>query len=79
VLVDYDIFVNVPPLDARDSESLQTLYDAADLDFRLRSGSAAIDRAMILPGITDGFNGQGPDLGALEFGATAPIYGPRPQ
>ena len=46
VLVDYDIFVNVPPLDARDSESLQTLYDAADLDFRLRSGSAAIDRAM---------------------------------
>ena len=79
VLVDYDIFVNVPPLDARDNESLQTLYDAADLDFRLRSGSAAIDRATVLPGITDGFNGQAPDLGALEFGADAPIYGPRPQ
>ena len=78
VLVDYDIFVNVPPLDARDSESLQTLYNAADLDFRLRSGSAAIDRAAILPSITDGFNGQAPDLGALEFGADTPVYGPRP-
>ena len=78
VLVDYDIFVNVPPLDARDSKSLQTLYNAADLDFRLRSGSAAIDRGAILPGITDDFNGEAPDLGALEFGADTPIYGPRP-
>jgi hypothetical protein len=78
VLVDYDIFVNVPPLDARDSKSLQTLYNAADLDFRLRSGSAAIDRGAILPGITDDFNGDAPDLGALEFGADTPIYGPRP-
>ena len=78
VLVDYDIFVNVPPLDARDSKSLQTLYNADDLDFRLRRGSAAIDRAAILPGITDGFNGEAPDLGALEFGADTPVYGPRP-
>ena len=78
VLVDYDIFVNVPALDARDSTSVQVLYDAADLDFRLRGGSAAIDRGTILPGVTDDFNGRAPDLGALEFGAPLPIYGPRP-
>ena len=31
-----------------------------------------------LPNVTDGFTGQAPDLGALEFGQTPPHYGPRP-
>jgi len=78
VIVDYDVFVNVPRLDAQDLKNVQTLYKAADFDFRLKPGSAAIDRGMILPNITDGFSGAAPDLGALELGQTPPHYGPRP-
>jgi hypothetical protein len=78
VLVDYDVFVNVPPLDAQDRDTVQRLYAAADFDFRLRSGSAAVDRGTVLAGITDGFQGRAPDLGALEQGAPVPVYGPRP-
>jgi hypothetical protein len=42
------------------------------------AGAAAIDAGTILPGITDGFAGKAPDLGALEFGTMLPTYGPRP-
>ena len=77
VLVDYDIFMNVPPLDARDVSTLQNLYNADDLDFRLRRGSAAVDKGVVLPTVTDGYAGAAPDLGALELGATPPHYGPR--
>ena len=73
----YDVFVNVPPLDARDVSTLQNLYDLEELDFRLRSGSAAVDRGMLLPTVTDGFTGSAPDLGALEVGGVVPHYGPR--
>src|SRR5258708_34821452 len=76
--VDYDIFVNVPRLDAKDLKKVQKLYKAEDLDFRLKAGSAAIDRGVTLPNVTDNFSGQAPDLGALEFGQTPPHYGPRP-
>lgn len=78
VEVGYDVFVNVPALDARDVSTLQTVYDADDLDFRLRTGSAAVDRGIALPTVTDGFTGSAPDLGALEVGVAAPHYGPRP-
>ena len=77
VLVDYGVFVNVPALDARDSASLQTLYDANDFDFRLRPGSTPIDRGMELPGVTNNFTGSAPDLGALEYDTPLPVYGPR--
>ena len=77
VEVGYDVFVNVPALDARDVSTLQAVYDADDLDFRLRPGSAAVDRGMVLPTVTDGFTGSAPDLGALEVGVAAPHYGPR--
>jgi len=30
-----------------------------------------------LPNITDGFLGKAPDLGAYEYGAPLPHYGPR--
>ncbi len=60
--VGYDVFVNVPALDARDVSALQHVYDADDLDFRLRPGSAAVDRGMVLPTVTDGFTGSAPDL-----------------
>ena len=77
MLVDYDIFVNVPRLDAKDLEKVQRLYRAENVDFRLKPGSAAVDRGMALPNITDGFSGQAPDLGALELGQPLPTYGPR--
>jgi hypothetical protein len=77
VVVDYDVFVNVPRLDAQDLKNVQKLYKAEDFDFRLKPGSAAIDRGMILPNVTDGFSGAAPDLGALELGQTPPHYGPR--
>ncbi|HEY8519910.1 MAG TPA: hypothetical protein VIN61_07515 [Gammaproteobacteria bacterium] len=77
VLVDYDVFVNVPRLDASDPATLQRVLDAADYDFRLRRGSAAVDRGVVLPNVTDGYAGRAPDLGAIELGAEPPRYGPR--
>jgi hypothetical protein len=79
VLVDYDIFMNVPRLDAQQADSVQKLYRAEDVDFRLKPGAAAVDRGVALPNITDGFAGRAPDLGALEVGQRPPHYGPRPQ
>ena len=78
ILVDYDVFVNVPRLDAQDVATLQNLYDAANLDFRLRAGAVAVDKGTYLPNVTDDFTGLGPDLGALEAGRDVPHYGPRP-
>jgi hypothetical protein len=77
VLVDYDVFENVPPLDARDLQRVQRVYDARTLDFRLRPSSAAVDHGVAIPNVTDGFNGGAPDLGALEVGKALPVYGPR--
>jgi hypothetical protein len=77
ILVDYDIFMNVRRLDAQDIASLQKIYKAEDFDFRLKPGSAAVDRGVVLPNVTDGFAGRAPDLGALESGGTVPHYGPR--
>lgn len=77
VAVDYDVFVNVPRLDAKDLKKVQTVYKAEEFDFRLKSDSAAIDRGAALPNVTDGFAGRAPDLGALEFGQAPPHYGPR--
>jgi hypothetical protein len=76
--LDYDIFVNVKRLDAKDLKAVQNVYKAEDFDFRLKSGAAAIDRGVALPNITDGHAGAAPDLGALEFGQPPPHYGPRP-
>ena len=78
VTVDYDVFMAVPKLDARDLATVQRLYNGKSLDFRLRPGSAAVDRGVALPGITEGFAGAAPDLGALEVGQPLPVYGPRP-
>jgi hypothetical protein len=70
--------MNVRRLDAQDISTLQKLYKAEDFDFRLKPGSAAVDRGVVLPTVTDGFSGRAPDLGALEIGAPVPHYGPRP-
>jgi hypothetical protein len=78
VILDYDVFRNVSRLDAQDIKTVQKLYNAADLDFSLSPGSAAIDHGVVLPNVTDGFAGDAPDLGALEAGQAPPHYGPRP-
>ena len=77
VTVDYDVFVNVPRLDAKDLESVQKVYTAEGLDFRLKAGSAAVDRGVAIANVTEGFTGRAPDLGALEFGQPLTTYGPR--
>jgi hypothetical protein len=77
VLVDYDSFVNVPRLDAQDRRSVQTVYKPEGLDFRLKPGSAPIDRGVVLPNVADDFSGRAPDLGALELDKPLPHYGPR--
>ena len=78
VLVDYDIFVKVPQLNAQDFSTIQKIYDAKDLDFSLKPGSAAEDKGVVLPNVNEDFLGAAPDLGALERGRPAPHYGPRP-
>jgi hypothetical protein len=77
--VDYDIFVNVPRLDAQDAATIQKIYKAEQLDFRLKPTAAPVDRGVVLANVTDGFAGRAPDIGALEAGAPAPRYGPRPE
>ena len=77
ILLDYDVFEHVPMLDAKDMKTLQKLYDAKDLDFRLKPGSSAVDRGAVIPNVTDGYTGTAPDLGALELGQSVPHYGPR--
>ncbi|MBN1341948.1 MAG: right-handed parallel beta-helix repeat-containing protein [Phycisphaerae bacterium] len=44
------------------------LVNPNELDFRPRSGSPLIDAGREIPGITDGFKGKAPDIGAYEFG-----------
>jgi hypothetical protein len=41
---------------------------AVDRDGSPVAGSAAIDAGVVIPGITDGFQGKAPDRGAYEFG-----------
>jgi hypothetical protein len=54
-----------------------TISFSTNLYLRLKSGSSAIDAGVTIPNIVESFQGKAPDLGALEFGAPLPIYGPR--
>jgi hypothetical protein len=56
---------------------IQNLYKSEDFDFRLKPGSAVVDKGIVIPQVTDGFTGAAPDLGALEVGQPLPHYGPR--
>jgi hypothetical protein len=47
-------------------------------DVTLDVAANAIDRGVVLPNVTDGFTGAAPDLGALERGCPAPVFGVRP-
>ncbi len=73
VLVDFNVFRKVSAPDPNDP---QRLVKPEDYDFTLARGSAAIDKGVVLPNITDGFTGRAPDLGAFEYGQPVPHYGP---
>jgi hypothetical protein len=72
--VDYSVFVKAAAPDFADPTHV---YKPDDVDLRLAPRSKAIDAGVVLPGITDGFAGKQPDLGAYELGAEPPHYGPR--
>ena len=55
----------------------QNFVDAGAGDFRLIEASPAINAGVVIPGITDGYVGDAPDIGAYEFGVNAP-YPVRP-
>ena len=73
-LVDFDVFMDAPMPDFSDPTRV---VDVDSVDLRLRKGAVAIDAGIELPSITDGFLGSAPDLGAYEYGAPLPHYGPR--
>jgi hypothetical protein len=72
--VAYDIFEN---LKAPDPSKPGFVYHASDFDFSLKPGSAAVDTGKKIPGVNDDFTGKAPDLGAVELGNAATVYGPR--
>jgi hypothetical protein len=72
--LDYSVFVNAAAPDFTDPTKLVA---PTDVDLRLRPRSRAVDAGTELPGITDGFTGRAPDLGAYEQGVEPPHYGPR--
>ena len=73
------MFESLRPPATPDSSRPGRPYDAVDLNFRLRSGSKAVDAGVRLPNVNDGFAGAAPDLGAYELGQPPPVYGPRGQ
>lgn len=77
ILVDLSMFQNVKQLDGKDFGTIQRLYKADDFDFRLKPGSAPVDKGLMIPNVTDDYSGAAPDLGALEVGQAVPHYGPR--
>jgi hypothetical protein len=54
---NYDPLINNPNYVDEDAQ-----------DFRLTANSAARDKGSVLAGVTDGYEGEAPDLGALEYG-----------
>jgi hypothetical protein len=74
--IDYSVFVDAAP---PDFTTPGRLYSPDEVDLRLRPGSRAVDAGVVLPGVTDGFHGAAPDLGAYEYGDELPHYGPRPK
>lgn len=49
--------------------------DIRKMDFTLDEKSSAVDAGAEIPGVTSGFKGKAPDIGAWESGAKPPKYG----
>lgn len=72
--VDFDIFKKMTP---PDPSKRHAVYHAKDLDFSLVADGAAVDAGTVIPTVNEDFEGNAPDLGALEVGRPQPHYGPR--
>jgi hypothetical protein len=72
--VDYDIFENLRPPDAAKPHAV---YEARELNFKLKPAGKAVDAGIPISNVNDDHNGKAPDLGAYEVGKTPPVYGPR--
>lgn len=46
--------------------------DFAGGDYTLTEPSPAVDQGVLIPGVNDAYEGAGPDMGALEYGAAVP-------
>ncbi len=80
--VDYDVFENLQqPIQAPTGTPLDNMpgpvYHALDLNFKLNPKGKAVDAGVVIPNVNDNFTGKAPDLGALEIGSPAVIYGAR--
>jgi hypothetical protein len=53
------------------------LYYPQDVDLRPRPDAMIVDAGCPIPGVSDAFAGEGPDIGAYEAGEPPPHYGPR--
>lgn len=52
------------------ADPLWTAPAATPPDFSLQTNSGGYEKGLVIPGITDGFVGQKPEIGAVETGAT---------
>ncbi|MGB7566555.1 MAG: right-handed parallel beta-helix repeat-containing protein [Chitinivibrionales bacterium] len=51
--------------------------DAVGADFQLSGTSPLIDKGVVIPGVNDGYDGNGPDIGRFEYSANSVITGPK--
>lgn len=78
IKVDYDVFEDLQkPIHALERGLPSPVYHAVDLNFNLNPQGKAVDAGVRIPNVNDDFNGKAPDLGALEVGSPAVIYGAR--
>ncbi|MFP4580924.1 MAG: hypothetical protein ACLFQ6_09355 [Candidatus Sumerlaeia bacterium] len=53
------------------------LVRTREVDLMPAAGAPIVDAGVMIPGVTDGYFGAAPDMGALERGKDAPVFGPR--
>lgn len=72
--ISYDALAIAPGLGVYETNNFTSgdplFNDTANGDLALQGGSTAIDAGMAISGITDGFAGSAPDIGAYESGQT---------
>ena len=71
---------NVEPfvIDCKEKRSTkENQHDQSAIDLRLKPSARSRDKGKRLTYFSDGYESDAPDLGAYEFGAMIPHYGPR--
>ena len=72
LIVDFDEFQNCPRPKPKENQ-----HDQSAIDLRLKPSARSRDKGKRLTYFSDGYESDAPDLGAYEFGAMIPHYGPR--